>query len=233
MRTLKDYADLFQIPLTDTMLADFEQYMRLLLDYNEKINLTAITEPEEVTIKHFLDSLLLVKAVDLTPGASLIDVGTGAGFPGIPVKIVRPDIALTLLDSLNKRLTFLSQLSTVLRQENTLIHGRAEQCAHQPELRERFDFSTARAVAALPILCEYCLPYVKVGGIFAALKGPEIGKEAEESQKTIALLGGALMDIQYFDLPLNNKRAIVLIEKRSQTLPKYPRTSVKIAKTPL
>jgi len=211
----------------------FEIYKDMLLSWNERMNLTAITEAGEVEVKHFLDSLLLLSAVEIPPSASLIDVGTGAGFPGVPVKIMRPALSLTLLDSLNKRMSFLTALSQALGQENRMIHGRAEEYGRRPELREEFDFATARAVAALPALCEYCLPFVRVGGVFAALKGPDMGHEAASSSKAIGILGGSLREIKEFSLPGGHLRSIVLIEKISQTPAKYPRAAVKITKTPL
>lgn len=232
-KKLCEYAKSYGLALTDGMLRDFEIYAGLLLEWNEKVNLTAITEPEEVAVKHFLDSLMLLKAVDIKQNASLIDVGTGAGFPAVPLKIVRPDLKITLLDSLNKRVSFLTRLSSELLQDNAVIHGRAEQCGHDEKLRESFDFATARGVAGMPVLSEYCLPFVKEGGIFAALKGPEVGPEAEAARQAIQILGGHLEDIKSFELPNQNKRSIVIIKKISQMPPKYPRMSAKIAKKPL
>lgn len=230
---LEKYSKEYNITLSPQMLKDFEAYASTLLEWNERINLTAITLPGEIAVKHFLDSILLLNAVDVPDNSSLIDVGTGAGFPAIPLKIVRRDICVTLLDSLNKRVLFLTELSRLLGQENTVIHGRAEELGRDVKLREKFDFATARGVAALPALCEYCLPFVKTGGIFAALKGPDIHAEAESSKKALEILGGEIAGIKHFDLPLNNKRAIVLIKKISQMPPKYPRTAVKITKKPL
>lgn len=230
---LKEYAEQYEIRLTPEMLAQFELYSSMLLEWNQKINLTAIIEPDEIIVKHFLDSLLLLKAVDLPPNAALIDVGTGAGFPGVPLKIARPDLKLTLLDSLNKRVAFLSGLSDALGQSNSIIHGRAEQQGHLSGLRESFDCATARGVAPLPALCEYCMPFVRPGGFFAALKGPDVFPEAESSAKAISELGGELVQIKSYNLPLDNKRTIVLIKKISHMSTKYPRTSVKITKKPL
>lgn len=211
----------------------FLLYQELMLAWNEKINLTAITDPEGILHKHFLDSLLPLAALALADGASLIDVGTGAGFPGVPLKIARPDISLTLLDSLRKRTDFLRELSRELGQDNHIVHGRAEQLSRDPLFRERFDIATARAVAALPALCEYCLPYVKPGGRFIALKGPDAGEEAEHSRAAIRLLGGELAEIKTFTLPGGDRRSIVTVKKISQTPTKYPRTGVKISKSPL
>lgn len=230
---LNQHATAYGFTLSPQMRADFDTYAATLLEWNEKINLTAITQPEEIAVKHFLDSILLLKAVDMPERATLVDVGTGAGFPAIPLKIVRPDLRVTLLDSLNKRVSFLAEVSRLLGQDNTAIHGRAEELGRDARLRERFDFATARGVAALPALCEYCLPFVKVGGIFAALKGPDVHAEIGGAKSALKLLGGEIAEIKEFDLPQGNKRAIVCIKKISQMSPKYPRASVKITKKPL
>lgn len=230
---LRKYSAEYGIDLTANMLADFEMYAAALLEWNEKINLTTITQADEIAVKHFLDSLLLLKAITVPKDASLIDVGTGAGFPAVPLKIVREDLKITLLDSLNKRVLFLTELSRVLGQDNVIIHGRAEECGRSVKLREKFDFATARGVAALPALCEYCLPFVRVGGVFAALKGPEVHAEVESSHSALHELGAEILELKSFDLPLGNKRTIVLIKKISQMSPKYPRIAGRIAKKPL
>lgn len=233
MQALKTYAQEYGIPLTQEMLEQFTRYASMLVEWNQRMNLTTITDEEGIVIKHFLDSLLVMKAVEPKQGVSLIDVGTGAGFPGVPLKIGRPDLQLLLLDSLQKRVGFLTELSTALGQQNKVLHGRAEECGRKSELREQFDFATARAVASLPALCEYCLPFVKIGGTFVALKGYDIEQEAQQSQRAIHELGGELADIQKFILPQENRRAIVVIKKISHTPPKYPRIAVKITKSPL
>lgn len=233
MQILKTYAEECGISLDERMLADFETYAALMLDWNTRLNLTAITDREGIIVKHFLDSLLLLRALDLPGNASLIDVGTGAGFPGVPLKIVRPDLELTLLDSLQKRVRFLQELSDVLGQQNRVLHGRAEERGRDPGMREGFDIATARAVAALPVLCEYCLPFVRVGGTFAALKGWDVDEEARGAANALKLLGGEVVGIRRFTLPLDNRRSIVLVRKRSQTPPKYPRISAKIKGAPL
>lgn len=219
--------------LSSDMLDAFEAYAVLLADWNQRMNLTAITDPGEVAIKHFLDSLLVLRALDVPQGASLIDVGTGAGFPAVPMHIARRDLCVTLLDSLQKRIGFLAALSDALGQKNELIHGRAEVCGHKPELREKFDLATARAVAALPALCEYCLPFVRPGGYFAALKGGDVKQETEAAASAITRLGGQITAIKPFVLPDSSARSIILIKKISHTPPKYPRSSVKITKTPI
>ncbi|MBQ6570261.1 MAG: 16S rRNA (guanine(527)-N(7))-methyltransferase RsmG, partial [Clostridia bacterium] len=160
-----------EIALNEQMYARFDTYAHLLEEWNQKINLTAIKEPREVVIKHFADSIIWLKYVDIPKGASVIDIGTGAGFPGIPLKIVRPDIKLTLLDSLNKRLVFLGEVCNSLEITANIVHSRAEEGGRDKKMREKFDFATARAVAHLRELSEYCLPYVKPGGSFIALKG--------------------------------------------------------------
>lgn len=162
----------YGLGLTEKQYADLDKYAELLVDWNEKINLTAITDPEGITVKHFLDSLLIFKYVDIKDNSSYVDVGTGAGFPGIPMKIYRNDLDCTLIDSLNKRIIFLNDVSEKLYLPMKCIHFRAEDGGKKPDYREKYDISVARAVAALPVLCEYCVPYVKIGGNFIAMKGP-------------------------------------------------------------
>ncbi len=229
---LQEQAAAFGIALTGDMLEKLDTYAQLLVDWNQRVNLTAITQPREITVKHFLDSLLLAAVVPLPEGCSLVDVGTGAGFPGLPVKILRPDVKLTLLDSLNKRLVFLEALCGELGVEARRVHARAEE-AGRGALREGFDLATARAVASLSQLCEYCLPLVRAGGRFVALKGPEVEQEAGQAEKAIALLGGRLAEIRHLNLPDGSARSFVIIEKISQTPAKYPRQSAKITKSPL
>lgn len=219
--------------LSDQQLAAFERYAELLVEWNQKMNLTAITEPEEIAVKHFVDSLMLLKYIDLPENGSLIDVGTGAGFPGIPIKIYSPSVRVTLLDALNKRINFLDAVSKELGQENRCLHLRAEEGGRKPELREQFDVATARAVASMTALAEYCLPYVKVGGVFAALKGFEIESELEEAKPAIKLLGGKVERVEQYTLAGELKRSVVVIKKISQCSTKYPRNSAKIVKNPL
>lgn len=230
---LQEAAAAFGFALTGEQLAAFDRYAALLVEYNQKVNLTAITQPREVVIKHFVDSLLLLKSLPLPEGASLVDVGTGAGFPGLPVAIARPDIKLTLLDSLQKRVVFLQEACKTTGVAAQCIHGRAEELGNDAPLRERFDFATARAVARLRELSEFCLPFVKPGGCFIALKGYEIEEELEEALPAIAKLGGRLLRVDKYLLPMENRRAVVLIKKISQTPPKFPRSFAKIKKSPL
>ena len=208
-----------------------EIYYNFLVEYNEKVNLTAITEKEDVWVKHFADSIVLLKYADIQKGASMIDVGTGAGFPSVPVKIFRPDIKLTLLDSLNKRIVFLNQLCEKLDIECETVHGRAEETARNSNYRERFDFATARAVASMPVLCEYCTPFLKEGGIFAAMKGPN--EDIESSLEAIKKLGCAKENVFEYLLSGCEKRKIFTVKKISNTSSKYPINSSQIKSKPL
>ncbi len=217
--------------LTDGQTEDFEKYASLLVEWNEKINLTAIVEPSAIAEKHFLDSVLPLKMLEFPENASVIDVGTGAGFPSVPMKILRDDIKLTLLDSLNKRINFLNEVSSALNLSSKCIHARAEEGGKMPELREKFDIATARAVAALPILAEYCLPFVKVGGAFLALKGPN--EDVDAAKPAIKLLGGKIEKIEKYTLPCGDERALIIVRKISQTSPKFPRNSGQISKKAL
>ena len=206
-------------------------YAEMLRSWNEKINLTAITEPEEIVVKHFLDSMMVFKYCDIEKGASVIDVGTGAGFPGVVMKIVRPDINLTLLDSLNKRINFLENLCSALELDVETVHSRAEDIPQG--FRESFDIATARAVANMRVLSEYCMPYVKVGGRFIALKGAAASEEIEQAKNAIKLLGGKIKSFHSFQLIDCGERGIIEVKKISQTPTKYPRNPVKISKQPL
>lgn len=205
-------------------------YAEFLVEYNEKVNLTAITEPMEILRKHFIDSILLTKYVDIPLNSTLIDVGTGAGFPSVPIKIHRPDIKITLLDSLNKRIDYLKQLCDKLEIDAEFIHGRAEDFSKKEEYREKFDFSCARAVANMALLSELCIPFVKENGCFVAMKGPN--EDISLGANAVTVLGGLIeKEIEYklFD----EKRKIVLVRKISQTPSKYPRNSSQIKKKTL
>lgn len=219
--------------MVDIKTEKFNTYSIFLREYNEKVNLTRITEPSEIEEKHFLDSILPLDYIDIPKKSNLIDVGTGAGFPGVPIKIVRDDINLTLLDSLEKRLVFLRELSEKLGQKNTFIHSRAEMAGIDKNLREKFDFVTSRAVASLPVLCEYCLPLSKVGGTFFALKGPNIEEELSSAKNAIKVLGGKLEKVIEYTLPSGSARTLVIIKKISPTPSKYPRQRVKLNEKPL
>ena len=229
----------YNIEVTDELYERLDIYARLLVEWNEKMNLTAITDPVGITVKHFADSLT---AAPLLPAGafSLLDVGTGAGFPGVPLALLRGDCRLTLLDSLQKRLTFLQAVCQETGVPVTLIHARAEEGGRQKHLREKFDVVTARAVAALPVLSEYCLPFAKVGGRFLALKGPDAEKEQAAAERAVNLLGGRVAQVESLRLPATDEpgvetmeRRLVCIEKVRHTPPAYPRQSAKISKQPL
>jgi len=221
------------IEASEEQLLQFDHYASLLVEWNEKMNLTAITDPDEILHKHFLDSVMLLFYASVPEKASIIDVGAGAGFPSVPCTILRPDLKLTLLDSLNKRITFLSALCTALGIPAACVHARAEEAGRTAPLREQFDLATARAVAHLRELSEYCLPFVKVGGLFAALKGPDLEEELSESKAAIRLLGGKIEHVEEYELDGVGRRTLVLIRKVSQTSTKYPRMTAKIKKEKL
>lgn len=230
---LQEIAAADDIILSESALAQFDLYAQLLVEWNEKINLTAITQPEAIVIRHFYDSLLPLTCVNLPKKGRLIDVGTGAGFPGIPIKLVREDVRLTLLDSLNKRVNFLQEVCTALSVEADCIHARAEEAGQDAALREQFDLATARAVSRLRELSEYCLPFVKAGGYFAALKGPDAEEELAEALPAIRLLGGEVEEVCPFSLPDGSSRNIIVIKKISQTPSKFPRPAAKMKKQPI
>ena len=210
--------------------ANMNIYAEFLVEYNEKVNLTAITEPRDILVKHFIDSVAPLKFLTVPEGASIIDVGTGAGFPSVPIKIFRPDLKLTLLDSLDKRITFLKLLCDKLEIEADFVHGRAEDVSKTSEYREKFDYSCARAVANLSTLSEYCLPFVKVGGSFISLKGPN--EDIYSANGAIKLLGGEIAEVTDYEID-GDERRLVQVKKVSQTPPKYPRNSAQIKKKPL
>lgn len=232
---LQDAAEAYGLCLTERMVEQFTLYYELLLEWNEKINLTAITEPKEVAIKHMIDSLSCLDEKVFPEGASVIDVGTGAGFPGIPLKIFRPDLKLTLLDSLNKRIKFLQEVVDRLElSEVQCIHARAEEGARNKALREKFDVAVSRAVARLQVLAEYCMPFVRVGGYFVALKGMKYAQESQEGQRAVKLLGGKACRAMPVHLPsLEDKRAVLYIQKLKNTSKAYPRKAGTPDKNPL
>lgn len=219
------------IILDDTALDRFDTYAELLVEWNGKMNLTAITEPEEIEVKHFLDCLMLPKYFNLDYIQTVIDVGAGAGFPSVPLLIYKPDLCLTMMDAINKRLTFLNTAVHALGLDAQLIHERAEAAGQDENYREKFDLATARAVAPMNVLAEYCLPFVKVGGYFVALKGSN--DDTEEAKNAIATLGGEIVDNISYKLNGTEPRSIVVIKKISQTPTQFPRKSKKISTKPL
>ena len=224
------------IVLNKKQVNQFMKYYELLVEWNSFMNLTGITEFDEVMKKHFVDSISLVKACDLEEkDVSLIDIGTGAGFPGLPLKIVFPKLKVTLLDSLNKRIKFLDEVILQLGLEDIdTIHGRAEDFAKPDKLREKYDICVSRAVANLATLSEYCLPFVKVGGCFVSYKSEKISDEANDAQKAITLLGGNVKEQIEFMLPDSDiYRNLFVIEKTSATPKRFPRKAGMPAKEPL
>ena len=223
----------FGLTLDEVAVNRLNVYGNMLVEWNEKMNLTAITEPEEVLYKHFLDCLMFFKNVEVPQNAKVIDVGTGAGFPGMVLKIARPDIELTLMDGLNKRLTFLNAVLEALNLEAKTVHMRAEDGGKNKDYREKYDIACARAVANLPVLCEYCIPFVKVGGQFVAMKGAAAKDELASSGNAYKILGCEKATIICENLRENEARAFIISKKISQTPPKYPRMGGKIAKSAL
>lgn len=227
-RVLLDTLSECGMSLDDTAVDRLCIYNDMLIERNEVMNLTALTEPRDVALKHFADSLTLLTYCDIPEGASIVDVGTGAGFPGMALAIARPDLRITLLDSLQKRLIFLDEVGVSLGLSNIhTVHSRAEDGAHT-ELRESFDIAVARAVAPLNVLCEYCLPYVKAGGRFLAMKGKGADAEISEASAAIELLGGELTARHSFTLSEAGERDIIEISKTSPTPEKYPRKAKQI-----
>lgn len=227
------YLSELNLKLNEKQIRQFYMYMNLLLEWNEKINLTAITQEDEMILKHFVDSLTIVKY--LKEGATVIDVGTGAGFPGIPIKIVREDVNVVLMDSLNKRLKFLDEVIKELELKKiSTIHSRAEELARSKKYRESFDVATSRAVANLSTLAEYMLPFVNVGGKCICMKGSEVEEELEQAKNAISVLGGKINTINTFNLPKSDMgRNIIVIDKVRKTPEKYPRKPGTPAKEPI
>jgi 16S rRNA (guanine527-N7)-methyltransferase len=232
-KTIKDKAEKINIVLDEKQQSLFWEYMNMLLEWNEKINLTAITEPDEVITKHFVDSMTILKYI--TNGKSIVDVGTGAGFPGIPLKIANNTLNITLLDSLNKRINFLNETINCLKLESICaVHARVEEFGKNKCYRESFDVATSRAVASLNVLAEYMLPLVKVGGKCICMKGPEIDEEIENSKKAISVLGGKLEATDKIVIPgTDMKRTLIVISKVSATPGRFPRKPGTPAKEPL
>lgn len=240
MKDLSYYTKQMNITLSEKQLEQFDTYMNMVIEKNQVMNLTAITDPEEFALKHFADSLSLIPAVPELKYISekpvtMVDVGTGAGFPSVPLKIAYPNIQLTLLDSLNKRISFLNNVISTLGLENvTTIHARAEEGGRRKDLRDTFELVTSRAVANLSTLTEYCLPYAKVGGLFVSYKSGNIDEELESAERAIKLLGGKLEDVIHFQLAdTDNSRSFVLIRKEKPTPKAYPRKPGTAKREPL
>ncbi|CEH32558.1 16S rRNA (guanine(527)-N(7))-methyltransferase RsmG [Aneurinibacillus migulanus] len=233
--TLRHMAADRGIALSEEQMAQFEKYYELLVEWNEKMNLTGITEKSQVYEKHFYDSITPAFYYDFTNVESVIDVGSGAGFPGIPLKICFPSLKLTILDSLNKRLVFLQEVARQLELKNVeFVHGRAEDAGRDKKYREQFDMATARAVARMNVLTELCIPFVKPGGVFLVMKGANVEEELNEGKKAIKSLGGKTEKVETFELPEEqSERNIIIVRKQEKTPAVYPRKAGTPAKKPL
>ena len=232
---IKNTMEQFGITLTDDQCSQFDRYYELLTEWNKVMNLTGITEYNDVVVKHFADSITLTRVMDLRSVESILDMGTGAGFPGIPLKIVFPHINMVLLDSLNKRIKFLNTVISELNLDHiTAVHGRAEDLARKVEYREKFDCCVSRAVANLSTLSEYCLPFVKCGGSFVSYKSGSSDEEVEKSKKAVNILGGIIKNVDKFTLlGTDMGRALVYVEKVKNTPKRYPRKAGMPGKEPL
>ena len=233
IKILDEYCNELNIMLNEKQKNQFYKYMNLLIEWNEKINLTAITEPREVILKHFVDSLTISKYIK--ENAYIADIGTGAGFPGIPLKILRDDINIVLVDSLNKRIKFLDIIIDELQLENIkTVHARAEEFGRNKEYREKFDYVTSRAVANLSTLSEYLIPLTKVNGTCLCMKGPDANEEINNAKNAIKILGGTIENVYEFNLPNSDiGRTIVEVKKVNSTSNKYPRKAGQPGKEPL
>lgn len=226
-------AEKLGISINDEQAKLFGLLAEKLVEQNKTMNLTAITDPDGIAVKHFADSISVLTACDFPQGARVMDIGTGAGFPGIPLLIMRPDIDLTMVDSTAKKLKYVQSTVDSLGLIAATLHTRAEEAGQSKEYREKFDIVCSRAVAALNVLCEYCLPFVKVGGIFVAMKAAKAQEEISDAKAAIKLLGGKIIAEKSFTLSDGGERTLVVIKKISQIPPKYPRPSAQIAKKPL
>lgn len=232
---LKSGLEKYNIEATDNIIDQFVKYREILVEYNKVMNLTAITEERDVFIKHFLDSAAVFETDYIKDNIKVIDVGTGAGFPGIPFKICKPSIELTLLDSLNKRINFLKEVCQSIGFDDVeYVHARAEDAGQNKEYREKFDIATARAVANLPVLLELCMPFVKKGGLFICLKGPNAKKEIEDAKNAMKILNVNLLEVINVELPDQElKHNILVFKKMENTSKKYPRKAGTPNKNPL
>lgn len=234
--TLQDHAQqLFDLALSDEQMTQFQQLAELLVDWNTRINLTAITDVAEIEIRHFLDSLSIIPHIQSKKSTTVLDVGTGAGFPGLPLAIMRPEWQVTLMEATAKKLRFIDHVIAELSLTNAKTHhARAEEAGHDDQLREQYDCVTARAVARLPALLEYLLPLTKVGGFCIAMKGSTAKQEVESAGKAIQVLGGALRGIKKIDLPdVEREHFLVIVEKIKSTPTQYPRKPGIPARKPI
>ncbi len=231
---IKEKAEALGVPASDGLIEKLEIYAKELKEWNEKINLTAITDDEGIALKHFIDSLMLLKYVDIPENSKIIDVGTGAGFPGLVIAAARPDVEVTLLDSTGKKLRVVNDIGEKMGLSNyEILNMRAEEAGQKKEYREGFDFATARAVAELRVLSEYCLPFVKQNGYFISMKGALADEEIENAANALKTLSGKIEEKFSFNLCDAGERNIIKIKKISQIPTKYPRVSAQIAKKPL
>lgn len=223
------------LPFNEETYNKFMQYKDMIKYWNEKINLTAIVEDEQIVKKHFIDCIKIFKFLPLKEAKSIIDIGTGAGFPGIPIKIIKPDINVVLLDSLNKRINFLNEVINKIELKNiSTIHGRAEDFSRKIEYREKSDVAVSRAVANLAVLSELCIPYVKVGGYFVAMKGPSVEEEIKDGRNAVSILGGKIEDIIKIEIENSDlNHNLVVIKKVKETPKIYPRKAGTAVKKPL
>ena len=239
MQDIKDLllkeAEKISLSLSETQLDKFQTYLEFLVETNEKVNLTAITQPQEVVMKHFIDSIALFSVYDIMPNAKIADVGTGAGFPGRPLKIYDSTLSVTLVDSLNKRINFLNEVISELGLTDVeTVHSRAEELAKNKDYRESYDYCVSRAVANLATLSELCLPFVKVGGYFVSLKGPKAKEEIAAAKKAVSVMGGSLEEVVGYSVDKTDyEHNLVIIKKASPTPARYPRNAPKPAKDPI
>ena len=225
-----DCVDKFGGKIDEEKLNQFEIYSSLLVEWNEKMNLTGVTDPDGISVRHFADSISPLFHIDFPENSKIIDVGTGAGFPGVPIKIMRPDIKITLMDSLNKRITFLKEVREKTEISDVeCVHARAEEFSRKEEYREKYDIGISRAVANLRVLSEYVLPFVKVGGYFISMKAMEIDEEINDAKEKIKLLGGEIKEIKTIEIPNSDvMRKLVIIKKVKKTDKKYPGRKIKL-----